>query len=94
MTQIVGLNTALLIAAGCMAGGCLTLALVPPFPVFVLALALVGYSGGLFNAAITSFIAHDENEGTMALLWAMFGVSLRCMLQSGTCTEHWNRSAP
>lgn len=95
LTHHLGLNKTLLVAAAFMAGGCLTMALVPPFPVFVLALALLGFGGGVYDASLTvsgarsspdgqeeltrklqSVVAHDEDAGTMALLYAMFGVSL------------------
>lgn len=63
------------VAAFFMAAGCLVLAVVPPFSVFVFALALLGFGGGLYDAALTTVISHEEDGVLMSCMYACFGVS-------------------
>lgn len=74
LTHHLGLGNVLLVAAFWMAAGCLTLALIPPFPGAVSALAMLGFGAGLYDAGLTSVVAHEENATTMALLYSFFAV--------------------
>lgn len=54
--------------------GCGVLAFAPPFGVFVLALGLLGFGSGLYDACLTTVVSHEEDGVLMSCLYAFFGV--------------------
>ncbi|GAA6008771.1 hypothetical protein JCM10207_001718 [Rhodosporidiobolus poonsookiae] len=69
-----GLQISLATAAAGMSGGCIILSVAPAFVVFVLSLALLGFGSGMYDTAITTFIAHEEDGVLMSLLYSCFGI--------------------
>ncbi|GAA6008799.1 hypothetical protein JCM10207_001728 [Rhodosporidiobolus poonsookiae] len=69
-----GIQVSLATAAAGMSGGCIVLSVAPPFIVFVLSLALLGFGSGMYDACITTVIAHEEDGVLMSLLYSCFGI--------------------
>ncbi|SCV71363.1 BQ2448_2951 [Microbotryum intermedium] len=63
LSHKLGARYALVCAAIVWSVGCVILIVRPPFGVFVLSLALLGFGGGLYDALLTTIISHDENPG-------------------------------
>jgi len=62
------------LAAGFYAAGSLILTLRPPFPVVTIALALLGLGSGLYDASLTTVVAHYENGTLMSAMYSFFGI--------------------
>ncbi|KAL8277056.1 hypothetical protein RQP46_010590 [Phenoliferia psychrophenolica] len=94
LTHHLGLQWSLVVAGAFMAAGCLVLALTPPFGVFVFSLALLGFGGGLYDAALTTVISHEEDGFLMGAMYACFGVgAMFSPLIIGSFIDHgysWN----
>lgn len=73
-THHIGVNYTLLVAAAAMCTGCLTLSFAPLFPVFVVALAFLGFGAGIYDAAITTVVSHFESQAMMSSMYAFFGI--------------------
>lgn len=58
-----------------MASGCLILTFAPPFPAFVIGLALFGFGCALYDSVLTTIVSHEEDTASMSYLYAAFGVS-------------------
>ncbi|BGP35596.1 hypothetical protein JCM10296v2_007437 [Rhodotorula toruloides] len=69
-----GLQVSLLTAAAAMATGCVVLSVAPPFPAFIIMLGFMGFGSGMYDAVITTVIAHEEDGVLMSLLYSCFGV--------------------
>lgn len=65
-----GLQASLVLAAANLAGGCLALSFAPPFPVFILALVLLGFGCGQYDASLTTVISHEEDGVLMSVMYA------------------------
>ncbi|GAA6062525.1 hypothetical protein JCM10212_001575 [Sporobolomyces blumeae] len=74
LTHHIGVNNTLLVASGAMSTGCLALTFAPPFAVFILALAFLGFGAGIYDAAITTVISHAESQALMSCMYAFFGI--------------------
>ncbi|KAM0753735.1 MFS general substrate transporter [Meredithblackwellia eburnea MCA 4105] len=74
LSHHLGLQKGLLVAALFMGGGCIMLSFGPPFAVFILAIAALGFGGGLYDAMLTTVISHSEDGVLMSLMYACFGV--------------------
>lgn len=64
-THHIGVNYTLLVAATALSLGCIALSVAPPFPVFIIALGFMGFGSGIYDAAITTVIAHFESQALM-----------------------------
>ncbi|GAA5969714.1 hypothetical protein JCM3765_001215 [Sporobolomyces pararoseus] len=73
-THHIGVNHTLLVASAALSTGCLTLSFAPPFPVFVVALAFLGFGAGIYDAAITTVVSHFESQSMMSFMYAFFGI--------------------
>ncbi|GAA5946674.1 hypothetical protein JCM10213_004650, partial [Rhodosporidiobolus nylandii] len=69
-----GLQVSLAVACLGMCIGCIILSVAPPFPVFVCALAFMGFGGGMYDACITTVVSHEEDGILMSLLYSCFGI--------------------
>ncbi|GAA5981623.1 hypothetical protein JCM11641_003920 [Rhodosporidiobolus odoratus] len=69
-----GLQISLGVACAGMSAGCIILACAPPFGVFIVSLAFMGFGGGLYDACITTVISHEEDGVLMSLLYSCFGI--------------------
>ncbi|BGP27852.1 MFS efflux transporter [Rhodotorula toruloides] len=69
-----GLQVSLLTAAAAMSTGCVVLSIAPPFPAFIIMLGFMGFGSGMYDAVITTVIAHEEDGVLMSLLYSCFGV--------------------
>ncbi|GAA6006814.1 hypothetical protein JCM11491_003191 [Sporobolomyces phaffii] len=73
-THHIGVNHTLLVAAASMSVGSLALSFAPPFPVFIVALAFVGFGAGIYDAAISTVVAHFESQALMSGMYSFFGI--------------------
>ncbi|KAL7413871.1 major facilitator superfamily domain-containing protein [Mrakia frigida] len=69
-----GLKNSLLLAAVCYSAGSLVLTFRPPFPVATIGLALLGLGSGLYDASLTTVVAHYENSTLMSAMYSFFGI--------------------
>ncbi|GAA5960836.1 hypothetical protein JCM21900_002299 [Sporobolomyces salmonicolor] len=69
-----GLNYSLLIASAAMCTGCITLSVAPPFAAFIIALAVLGFGSGMYDACLTTVVSHEEDGVLMSCMYACFGV--------------------
>ncbi|GAA6032438.1 hypothetical protein JCM8097_008175 [Rhodosporidiobolus ruineniae] len=69
-----GLQIALGVACLGMCIGTVILCIAPPFPVFVISLAFMGFGSGMYDTCITTVISHEEDGILMSLLYSCFGV--------------------
>jgi MFS family permease len=76
LTHHLGLRYSLHLAALSLSSGCLLLSFAPPFGAFIAAVALMGFGGGLYDAAITTVISHEEDGALMSYTYAFFGGAL------------------
>ncbi|SGY35938.1 BQ5605_C002g01819 [Microbotryum silenes-dioicae] len=73
LSHKLGARYALVCAAVVWSIGCAILIVWPPFGVFVLSLAMLGFGGGLYDALLTTIISHDENPVLMSWMYSCFG---------------------
>lgn len=73
LTHHLGLRYTLHLAALSLSSGCLLLSFAPPFGAFIAAVAMMGFGGGLYDAAITTVISHEEDGALMSYLYSFFG---------------------
>ncbi|GAA5883016.1 hypothetical protein JCM16303_006793 [Sporobolomyces ruberrimus] len=73
-THHIGVNYTLLVAATALSLGCIALSVAPPFPVFIIALGFMGFGSGIYDAAITTVIAHFESQALMAGMYSLFAL--------------------
>lgn len=73
-THHIGVNYTLLVAASALSAGCIALSFAPPFPVFIVALAFLGFGAGIYDAAITTVVSHFESQSMMSSMYAFFGI--------------------
>ncbi|SCZ89509.1 BZ3500_MvSof-1268-A1-R1_Chr1-1g01226 [Microbotryum saponariae] len=73
LSHKLGARYALVCAAVAWSIGCAILIVRPPFGVFVLSLAMLGFGGGMYDALLTTIISHDENPVLMSWMYSCFG---------------------
>ncbi|GAA5902344.1 uncharacterized protein JCM6883_001375 [Sporobolomyces salmoneus] len=73
-THHIGINYTLLVAAAAMSSGCIALTFAPPFPVFIVALAFLGFGAGIYDVSVSVVVAHFESQAMMSCMYAFFGI--------------------
>ncbi|KAK4053988.1 hypothetical protein OIO90_003633 [Microbotryomycetes sp. JL221] len=70
----IGLVYSLWVACLVFASGCATLSQAPAFGLFIFALVMLGFGGGLLDACLTTVVSHDEDQVLLSALYACFGL--------------------
>ncbi|CAA7261252.1 unnamed protein product [Cyclocybe aegerita] len=74
LQNAIGTRWVLLTAGVLYAGGSLLIAFAPPFPLVMVALTVMGFGNGFYEACLTSVVAHFENSRFMNIVYSFFGV--------------------
>jgi fucose permease len=59
--------------------GCVALTRTPPYGLFIVCLALLGFGAGTYDASLTTITSHEENAASLSFMYAFFGVRLRSL---------------